>query len=191
MRDRILAAAAAMAVEHGWRRVRMAAVAERAGVSRQTVYDQFATKETLARGVLAAEVERVVGIAASTLETHPDGDVRAAIEHAVQAILDEGTRNALLKVVLDSGPDGDPELLRLLTSDAAPVFAVVWQGVGPWAARNFAAIGPADVAAVIDVIGRVVVSHLVQPGPRELPVARTVAGMTVAYVQELTTPRSY
>lgn len=189
VRDRVLRAAAAMAAELGWRRVRMAAVAERAGVSRQTVYDQFSTKDNLARGILAAEVERVVGIAVDTLEAHPDGAVRPAIEAAVQAIIDEGRGNALLKVVLDSGPDGDPELLRLLTSDAAPVFATVWQGVGPWGMRNFGAIDLADVAAVIDVVGRVVVSHLVQPGPRDLPVARTVAGMTVAYVDQLVAAR--
>jgi hypothetical protein len=55
--------------------------------------------------------------------------------------------------------------------------------------RSFRQIDLADVAAVIDVIGRVVVSHLVQPGPRDLPVARTVAGMTVAYVEQLAAAR--
>ncbi len=189
VRDRILRAASGLAGEVGWRRVRMGAVASRAGVSRQTVYDQFSTKENLARGMLAVEVERVVGIAVEALESHPDGDVLAAIEDAVQAVVDDGRRNPLLAVVLDSGPDGDPELLRLLTSDAAPVYATVWEKVAPWGVRNFAAIDLGDVAAIVDVIGRVVVSHLVQPGPRGLPVARTVAGMTVAYLETLAASR--
>jgi AcrR family transcriptional regulator len=190
VRERILAAGYDLAGELGWRRVRMSAVAARAGVSRQTVYDQFSTKENLARGILAVEVDRVVGIAVDTLEAHPDGDPRTAIEAAIAAVLEEGDRNALLKVVLDNGPDGDPELLRLLTSDAAPVYAAVWQGIAPWGLRNFGALGLADVAAVVDVIGRVVVSHLVRPGPRELPVARTVAGMVVSHVEALAARRA-
>ena len=46
--ERILAAAAEMTAELGWSGVTMAAVAERVGVSRQTVYNEWGTRDRLA-----------------------------------------------------------------------------------------------------------------------------------------------
>lgn len=188
VRDRILAAAADLARASGWRQVRMTAVAARAGVSRQTVYAQFETKDGLARGLVTVEVERVVGLAVAAMEGHPDGDPAGAIAAGVRAVLDEGRRNALLRVVLDRGPGGDPELIRLLTSDAAPVYVTLWNAVAPWVRRTFPAADLPTLAAVIDVLGRVTVSHLVQPGAGDLDVARTVSGMAVGYLRSHSAP---
>ncbi len=182
VRDRIRVAAAELAVELGWRRVRMAAVASRAGVSRQTVYDQFATKDGLARGILAAEVERILALLTQALwsGTDPERSMRAAVE----VVLEDCRHNTLLPVVLDQGPNGDPELLRLLTSDAAPVYAAIWQAIAPWGAHTYPTAPITRMANVVDVVGRVVVSHLVQPGPDGLDVAGTVAEMVTRYMAE-------
>lgn len=181
VRDRILDAGAALAVELGWSKVRMSTVAARSGVSRQTVYDHFATKDGLALGILTVEVQRVLGLMRAELDAHDDP--RTAIRRAAGAVLEDSRGNALLRVVLDGGPDGDPELLRMLTSDAAPVHAAIWEAIAPWGARTFPDVHLARLVGVVDVVGRVVVSHLVQPGPEGLDVPRTLADMVVAYLE--------
>ena len=45
LRERLLDAAAGVFSEDGWRRLTMAKVAERAGVSRQTVYNEFGSRD--------------------------------------------------------------------------------------------------------------------------------------------------
>ena len=59
-RERIVEVAVAMTTQSGWSGVTMAAVAERAGVSRQTVYNELGSKEGLAEAVILRELERFI-----------------------------------------------------------------------------------------------------------------------------------
>ena len=53
--ERILATAAEMTAEVGWSGVTMAALAERVGVSRQTVYNEWGSRDRLAEAMVLRE----------------------------------------------------------------------------------------------------------------------------------------
>lgn len=61
LRDALIAAARELTVAHGWKNVGMAQVARAAGVSRQTVYNEFDGRAGLAGALVLHEVGRFVG----------------------------------------------------------------------------------------------------------------------------------
>ena len=57
-RDRIVSAAVAMTTSSGWASVTMARLAQEAGVSRQTVYNEVGSKPALAETMILEELAR-------------------------------------------------------------------------------------------------------------------------------------
>src|SRR5690606_31829948 len=58
VRERLLDAAYGAVVAGGWSRMRMADIARSAAVSRQTLYNEFGTKEGLLQAVVLREADR-------------------------------------------------------------------------------------------------------------------------------------
>jgi AcrR family transcriptional regulator len=112
LRDRLLDAAGAAFAEDGWRKLTMARVADRAGVSRQTVYNEFGTKQALAEQLVLRELDAFLDEVAQrfTAET----EFAAAITAAVDGALGTARKNALLRAVLESAHSGDTELLPII-----------------------------------------------------------------------------
>ena len=92
-RERILAAAADAFLEHWYDDVTIASVAERAGVSGQTVINHFGGKEQLAAAAHARIGERIV----SLRYTPEPGDVTGAIDALVEDY--ETTGDAVVRML--------------------------------------------------------------------------------------------
>ena len=66
LRDDVLDAAYGMTVTGGWSCARMTALADRVGVSRQTVYKEFGSRDEVGRALVLREAARLVeGMTAS------------------------------------------------------------------------------------------------------------------------------
>lgn len=147
----ILDAAFGLASSRGWDKVTMADLAAEAGVSRQSVYNDFGSRDGVARALVQREVDRFLAVVDEQLAgTRPAVD---AVVRASTAVFDLADRNPLLRAVLASD---DSALLPLFTSEV--VIAVA-------SARVQAGLPDADAVAV-DAIVRVVISHVMAPGPR-------------------------
>lgn len=112
LRDRLLDAAAGAFADDGWRRLTMARVADRAGVSRQTVYNEFGTKQQLAEQMVLRELDSFLDIVRQTFEAEPD--FPSAVRSAVHGALQVAEKNALLRAVLEGGHSGNAELLPFI-----------------------------------------------------------------------------
>src|SRR6476619_7305485 len=104
LRDRLLEAAAQVFAEEGWRRLTMAKVADRAGVSRQTVYNEFGTKQALAEQLVLRELGVFLDVVAQRFTA--ESDFADAITAAVEGALTTARKNDLLRTVLDSTHTG-------------------------------------------------------------------------------------
>ena len=167
MRERIVEAAVALTTEVGWARVTMGTIADRVGVSRQTVYNEVGTKPGLAEAMILHELDRFLGVVSEAFDHHPD-DLVAAIREASRGVLVLAQDNLLLHAVVSATHGADTELLPLLTTHAESLLAaakiVVADRIEPYELR----MDDEHLEAAIDMVVRVVLSHVMQPsGPPE------------------------
>jgi AcrR family transcriptional regulator len=162
LRQRIVDAAVGLTTEVGWSAVTMAKLADRVGVSRQTVYNEIGTKPALAEAMILAELDRFLGVVTDAFDRHPD-DLVVAIRAASHGVLELAQDNRLLHAVVSATHGADTELLPLLTTHAESLLSaakvVVRERVAPY---DVALDGP-HLDAAIDMVVRVVLSHVMQP----------------------------
>jgi AcrR family transcriptional regulator len=166
LRDRLVSAAVELTLAHGWSQVTMARLAAEVGVSRQTVYNEVGGKEALAEAMILAELDRFLGVVNEAFDAHPT-DLVAAIEQAARGVLESAQGNDLLKAVVSATHGADTELLPLLTTHAESLLAaakvVVAERVAPYDLATGDGLDDVRLEAAIDMVVRVVLSHVMQP----------------------------
>jgi AcrR family transcriptional regulator len=170
-RELLLDAAADAVVSGGWARARMADVARAAGVSRQTLYYEFGSKDRLAEALALREAERYADGAEAARQGHDDSPAEA-LGAGVEYTLREAADNPLLKAVLT---DDAGELLPYLTTRAEALHAAAAERCAAQLLDRWPALPPEDVRRVADVVTRLTVSHLVLPSARPEQVAADIA----------------
>ena len=162
LRDRLLDAAAAAFKEEGWRRLTMARIADRAGVSRQTVYNEFGGKQQMAEQLIMRELETFLAIVRDRFEA--EADFVTAVRSAVEGALVTAERNPLLRSVLESDQNGDADLLPFIVQsqwlvDRATAFLVELVD------SRFPELPiPADrLFVALESVVRLVLSHVTRP----------------------------
>lgn len=161
-RDRIVAAAVEMTTSSGWAAVTMARLAEAAGVSRQTVYNEVGSKPALAETMILEELARFLQVVDQAFDAEPD-DLTRGIERAVRDVLTYARDNDLLHAVVSATHGADTELLPLLTTNAAGLMGVAKDVIGARVAPYQPGIDPDHLDPAIDMVVRVVLSHVMQP----------------------------
>jgi len=174
MRERVVEAAVALTTEVGWAQVTMARIADRVGVSRQTVYNEVGTKPGLAEAMILHELDRFLGVVNLAFDDAPT-DLVEAIRGATRGVLELAQDNPLLHAVVSATHGADTELLPLLTTHAESLLAaakiVIKDRIEPYAL----ALDDAHLEAAIDMVVRVVLSHVMQPSASPVETADDIA----------------
>lgn len=151
------------------------AVARTAGVSRQTLYRHFGSRDGLIEAVVLHEEEALTRAAI------------AAVEHA--ATLEEAIRLAITSLL--EGARAHPLIDRLLISDPGEVLSLLALGEGPVMStagpivRNLLAqfvpdLGPSRSAALGEMLSRLVVSYTIAPaGQSPIEAADMIADLVM------------
>ncbi|MFC7244617.1 TetR family transcriptional regulator [Catellatospora aurea] len=177
-RAAIVAAARELTITRGWAEVRMAGVAERAGVSRQTVYNEYGGRAGLADAMADAEIEQFIAGVRAILFSH-GSHVRAGVAAAVRFALDEAAANPLVRVILTSSRGGADPLLPYLTTRSDVVLAAAAVPLLEWAAAFAPDVEPEELAFAAETVIRLVVSHIVLPLRPAAHTADALAGLVV------------
>ncbi|MET9104629.1 TetR/AcrR family transcriptional regulator [Streptomyces antibioticus] len=120
-RESLLDAAFAALARRPWSAVRMVDVAATAGVSRQTLYNEFGSKEGLARALVRREADGYLAGAERALAA--PGDVRERLTATARWTVCAARDNALLRAVLTgcwSERLPSPTLSAVPSSSAVP-----------------------------------------------------------------------
>lgn len=172
--DRVVAAAVRLTAELGWSQVTMARLAEDVGVSRQTVYNEVGTKPGLAEAMIQRELARFLDVVTLAFDEHAD-DLVAAIRQSALSVLEHAQDNQLLHAVVSATHGADTELLPLLTTHAESLLTaaklVIAERVAPYPLD----LGPVHLDAAIDMVVRVVLSHVMQPSASPTETADDIA----------------
>lgn len=162
-RERILDAAWSLTIEGGWSSVTMSRLGDLAGVSRQSVYNEFGSKPQVAQELIAREV---AGFLAVVDEQIALGDTPAdSVHRAAEAVFALAAGNPLVRATVGAAVGTPSDLLPLLTSQSAPVIETAAARVTAGLRERFDDLpGPTELPQAVDAIVRLVISHVVQPG---------------------------
>ena len=172
--DRIVAAAAEMTAENGWAAITMTRLANRVGVSRQTVYNEVGSKPRLAEEMVLRELALFLAEVDRAFDAQPD-DLVAAIRGACRGVLELAQDNQLLKAIVSATHGADTELLPFLTTHAEPLLETAKAVVRARVATYAVPLPDHRLDAAIDLIVRVVLSHVMQPSASPASTADDIA----------------
>ncbi len=159
-REALLDAAYDAAVSGDWARTRMLDVAAAAGVSRQTLYNEFGSKDALAQAMAMREVEEFIAGTRAALEAADPDDPIEAVGAAALYTLQRAADNPLLKAALIDDSSG---LLSFLTTHGEPAHAAAVASFTDYYSTHFPDLPVDDIAIAAEVITRLTISYLVLP----------------------------
>jgi AcrR family transcriptional regulator len=179
MVDAVLDIAAEEVIEHGWDGLQVRAVATRAGVSRQTIYNAFGDKHGLAEALILRLLDRFL----DGIDTALAGQstLREQWQAAVCHTLEAADTEPLLRAVL-AGTSSD-EFLPLLTSDGGPVITRARDHLVATLGDMHPDLDLRVLTETAETITRLTISHIVLPLHPPRRVAAHLADLATAIVK--------
>ncbi|MFC5729259.1 MULTISPECIES: TetR/AcrR family transcriptional regulator [Nocardioides] len=174
LRDRLVDAAVRLTTEQGWAKVTMARLADEVGVSRQTVYNEIGTKKDLAEAMVLRELNRFLAGVSQSFDENPD-DLIAAIRASARRVLTYAQDNALLHAVVSATHGADTELLPLLTTHSEYLLEGAKLVVAERVVSYDIGLSTERLEASIDMVVRLVLSHVMQPSAEPARTADDIA----------------
>jgi AcrR family transcriptional regulator len=118
LRETLFGAARDELQQRAWSEITMGEVASAAGVSRQTLYKEFGSRDEFAQAFVIHEGERFLDAVEAAVREHLD-DPHAAVGAALGVFLRSAGDDALVRILLSD--DGTGGMLPLVTTQGMPV----------------------------------------------------------------------
>jgi AcrR family transcriptional regulator len=184
-REALLDAAYDVVLAGAWETARMLDVARSAGVSRQTLYNEFGSKDALAEALALREAERFIAGNERFLDaSHFDRPVDAVA--AVTAwTLQQAADNPLLKAALTNDAGA---LLPFLTTRGEPVVVRARASMERYLHEHWPHLPDGDVALAAEALARLTISYLVLPSDADDASAEVIAERLAHVVDRLLSP---
>jgi len=159
----------------------MADIATGAGVSRQTLYNEFGNRNEFGFAFVIHEAERFMDDVEKAVLEHRD-DSRAAILAALEHFLRTAGEDPLISILLSD--DGTGGMLPFVTTQGLPVVQ--------WAAARLAAVieegwpeaPEGDVRMLAESLVRLSISYVTTPGDSAEDAARAVAELLGPFIDK-------
>jgi len=181
LRETLFGAARDELERRAWSEITMADVASAAGVSRQTLYKEFGSRDEFAQAFVIHEGERFLDGVDAAVRAHLD-DPRAAVDAALEVFLRSAGEDRLVRLLLRD--DGTGGMLPFVTTQGMPV--VQWA-----TARLTATIeegwpeAPADKAHLLaETLVRLAISYITAPGDSPETTAAATGELLGPFIDE-------
>jgi len=172
LRDRLLDAGRAQLTERAWAEVTMAQIAAAAGVSRQTLYNEFGSRDEFGQALVIREGSRFLDAVEQAIDEHSD-DPRDALTAALERFLTLADDDPFVRLML--ADDGTAGLLPLLTTQSLPVIDWAGRRLVEAIDAHWPGVARGEVDDLAETLVRLAISHVA--APREPP-AETAASIT-------------
>jgi AcrR family transcriptional regulator len=143
---------------YGIARLSLEDVAKRAGLSRQSLYRYFRSKDDVVAAVMVREEESLLEVVAAAGNVHEH--LQDALEASILATLEAAREHPLLGRLLQTEPE---RLLPFLMSDNAPVLAAAGPAVADLIRARLPAVSKDRARRAGDMVTRLLVSWVVNP----------------------------
>ena len=99
LRDTVMAAVDDLVRTRGWSATTMADVAKAAGVSRQTLYNEFGTRPSLVEAYVTREIETLIGEVTAVVQANAD-NAHLALRGAFEMFLKLASDEPLIQIIV-------------------------------------------------------------------------------------------
>src|ERR1044072_9021738 len=149
------------ALEQGsWSEITMADIASAAGVSRQTLYKEFGSRDEFAQAFVIHEGGRFLGGAEAAVREHLD-DPRAAVGAALGVFLRSAGEDPLVRILLSD--DGTGGMLPFVTTQGMPVVHWATARLTATIEEGWPEAPPAKVRLLAESLVRLAISYITAP----------------------------
>jgi AcrR family transcriptional regulator len=186
LRETLLDAARSLLSERPWAQITMAEIASRAGVSRQTLYNELGGRDQFAQAFVLREAQRFIEAIQQAIEAHLD-DPTAALSAALELFLDTAGRDPLIGMLLDD--DGTGGMLPLITTRSRPVLDWAGRQIADAIERGWPAVSEQDASLLAHTLVRLAISYLTVPiGPPQQATQEAVRMLAPFIEQRMQAP---
>ncbi len=163
----------------GWSATTMSDVAVAAGVSRQTVYNEFGSRQALVEAYVTREIESL--IAEVEVEVRADAaDAHAALQAAFGLFLRLASDEPVVQIIVADAGGG--ELMQLLTAVGRSVASA---RIAALIVEVWPQVQPADADVLAESLVRLAISHALLPTADPQSTAAGVSRMIGPFVDQI------
>ncbi len=173
LRARLVATASDVTSNEGWSAVTMGRLAEVVGVSRQTVYNEVGGKPALAEAMVLHELTLFLAQVDEAFTTN--AELIDAVREASRGVLQMARTNPLLRAILSASQGAGTDLLPLLTTHSEAVLETATSVIRRHLTKFELTIDEQQVEIGIDMVVRLVLSHVMQPSASPARTADDIA----------------
>lgn len=180
LRDTVLDAMREELLAKDWSAITLTDVARTAGVSRQTIYNEFGSRQGLAQAYAMRLADRLVGAVSGAIETNL-GDVYTAFLQGFRAFFSESAADPLV-ISLLSG-EAKPDLLQLITTDSGPIITHCSARLTESFISSWVGTTEEDAGVLARAIVRLAMSYVSMPPEADHDVAADLARLMTPFAE--------
>lgn len=180
LRTTVLDAMRDLLKQRDWSAITMSDVARSSGISRQTLYKEFSSRQGLAQGYALRLVDEFVDAVAFAVYSHV-GDAHSALRDAFAAFFAASAADPLVQSLLRG--ETKPDLLRIITTDAAPILERSGSRLAETFRDSWIGASDTDAGILARAVVRVALSFVSMPPVSEVDAADELAALFQPFVE--------
>jgi AcrR family transcriptional regulator len=180
LRDSVLDAMRDLLLTRDWSAITLSDVARVAGISRQTIYNEFGSRQGLAQGYALRLADRLVDAIHAALDANV-GNIYEAFLAGFRSFFAESASDPLV-ISLLSGV-AKPDLLQLITTDSAPIITRASARLSLALTQTWVATSDEDAGVLARAIVRLALSYVSMPPEANHDVARDLARLMTPFAE--------
>jgi len=172
LRDSILDGLRELLLGRDWSSTTLSHVAQAAGISRQTIYNEFGSRQGLAQAYALRLADRLVDQIDDAIDGNV-GDVHAAFGQGFRDFFTESAADPLVISLLTG--EIKPDLLQLITTDSGPIITHCSKRLTSTFVHSWVKCSDEDAGMLARAVVRLAMSYISMPPEADHDVAADLA----------------
>jgi AcrR family transcriptional regulator len=180
LRESVLDAMRDLLLTRDWSAITLSDVARAAGISRQTIYNEFGSRQGLAQGYALRLADRLVDTVKGALDANV-GNIYQSFLEGFRAFFAESAADPLVISLLTGA--AKPDLLQLITTDSGPIITRASARLAVAFTQTWLATSDDDANVLARTIVRLCLSYVPMPPEADHDVAADLARLMTPFAE--------
>ena len=182
LRDTLFDAAGDLLRERSWSDTTMADIARAAGVSRQTLYKEFGSRQAFAQAYIVREADLLSTAVERAVAARLDRP-REALAAGLEVFLTMAAEEPLIRAIV-AGDDSEG-LLSLVTNQAGPILLPATERLAAYLVASWPGVAEGKLGVIAETMVRLAISHAASPSGTPAQAGAALAEVAGPYLDLL------